>query len=52
MENSNTERWREIAELASKEQDPTRLTELIRELDLALDQKTSTLDPSPHKPSE
>src|ERR1700678_2163640 len=52
MENSSTERWREIAELASKEQDPTKLTELIRELDSALDQKTSTLDPPPHKPSE
>jgi hypothetical protein len=41
----NTERWREIAELASKEQDPTRLTELINQLDSALDQKMPSGDP-------
>jgi hypothetical protein len=45
------ERWREIAELVSKEQDPKRLTELIKELSIALDQRSALTDP-PRTPSE
>jgi hypothetical protein len=41
----NFERWQQLSALASKEQDPEKLTELAREMNLALTQKTATLDP-------
>ena len=47
----NFERWTELATLASKEQDPERLTELAKETDLALTQKTAYLDPPLREPS-
>ena len=39
------ERWKELASLASREQDPAKLTELAHEMNLVLTQKTSYLDP-------
>jgi hypothetical protein len=40
------ERWKELAALASKEQDPAKLTELAHEINLVLTQKTSYLHPA------
>jgi hypothetical protein len=51
MDNGNAERWKEIAGMVLKEQDPTRLTELIRELNLALDLREAIIDP-PYKARE
>jgi hypothetical protein len=45
------ERWKELATLTSKEQDPAKLTELATEMNLVLNQKTSNLDPPLLKPS-
>lgn len=39
------ERWKQLAALTSKEQDPTKLTELAHEINVVLTQKTSNLDP-------
>jgi hypothetical protein len=39
----NFERWKELAVVISKEQDPVKLTELASEMNLAL--KTPYLDP-------
>ena len=47
----NFERWTELAALTSKEQDPERLTELAKETNLALTQKTAYLDPPLREPS-
>ena len=44
----NFERWKELATLTSKEQDPAKLTELATEMNLVLNQKTSNLDPPLH----
>jgi hypothetical protein len=41
----NFERWQELAALASTEQDPAKLTELAKAMNLALTQKTPYLDP-------
>jgi hypothetical protein len=41
----NFERWQQLSALASREQDPEKLTELAKEMNLALTQKTATLDP-------
>jgi hypothetical protein len=41
----NFERWKELATLTSKEQDPAKLTELATEMNLVLNQKTQNLDP-------
>jgi hypothetical protein len=53
-ENSNVsknfERWKELAMLTSKEQDPAKLTELANEMNLVLTQKTLHLDPALHAP--
>jgi hypothetical protein len=38
------ERWMELAELASKEQDPDRMMELIREINEILERKQQRLD--------
>jgi hypothetical protein len=39
----NFERWKELATLTSKEQDPAKLTELATEMNLVLNQKTPHL---------
>ena len=41
------ERWREIAERVSKEQDAQKLTELTNELIEALDERTKCSQPHP-----
>jgi hypothetical protein len=48
----NFERWQQLSALAAKEQDPAKLTDLARELNVVLNQKTQTLDSVPRKPSE
>jgi hypothetical protein len=48
----NFERWKQLSALASKEQDPAKLTDLARELNVVLNQKTQTLDSLPRKASE
>jgi hypothetical protein len=48
----NFERWKQLSALACKEQDPAKLTDLARELNVVLNQKTQTLDSLPRKPSE
>jgi hypothetical protein len=47
----NFERWKELATLTSKEQDPAKLTELATEMNLVLNQKTPYLEPPLRKPS-
>ena len=39
----NKERWEELCELASKEQDPTKLMELMKEIDRLLEIKLNRL---------
>jgi hypothetical protein len=39
----NFERWKELAALAVREQDPAKLTELATEMNLVLNQKTPHL---------
>jgi hypothetical protein len=41
----NFERWKELAALASSEQDPVKLMELAKEINLVLTHKTPCLDP-------
>ena len=43
----NFERWKELATLTSREQDPAKLTELATEMNLVLTPKTPYLEPSP-----
>jgi len=43
----NCERWKELASLTSKEQDPAKLTELANEMNLVLTQKTPYLKSLP-----
>ena len=47
----NFERWKELATLTSKEQDPAKLTELATEMNLVLNQKPPHLDPPLHASS-
>ena len=47
----NFERWKELATLTSREQDPAKLTELATEMNLVLTQKTPYLDLPLRKPS-
>jgi len=42
------ERWKELASLTSREQDPAKLTELAHEINLVLTQKIPYLDLPPH----
>jgi hypothetical protein len=42
------ERWKELASLTSKEQDPAKLMELAHEINLVLTQKIPYLDPPQH----
>jgi hypothetical protein len=42
---TNIERWKELAALCLKEQDPAKLAELAREMNLAIAQKTPTIKP-------
>ena len=46
------ERWKELASLTSKEQDPAKLAELASEMNLVLTQKTLRLDPPLREPLE
>jgi hypothetical protein len=48
----NFEQWQQLSALASQEQDPAKLTDLARERNVVLNQKTQTLDSLPRKPSE
>jgi hypothetical protein len=50
----NRERWMELAELAAAEQDPHKLSELVREIDRLLAEKMDRLthERIPSKPSE
>jgi hypothetical protein len=50
----NKERWMELAELAAAEQDPKKLSELVKEIDQLLAQKQDRLNRLhlPSKPSE
>jgi len=48
----NFERWQQLSALASKEQDPAKLTDLARELNVVLNQKTQTLGSLPRKPPQ
>jgi hypothetical protein len=50
----NRERWMQLAELAAGEQDPDKLSELVREIDRLLAEKMDRLhrDQIPSKPSE
>lgn len=41
------ESWQELAELASQEQDPEKLMELVAEINRLLDAKDMTKDPWP-----
>lgn len=40
----NTERWMELARLASTEQDPDKLLDLVREINQLLEKKQKRLD--------
>jgi hypothetical protein len=42
----NFERWKELATLCLREQDPMKLMELAKEMNLALTQRTPILDSS------
>ena len=48
----NFERWKELATLTSKEQDSAKLTELAKEMNLILTQKTPYLDAPLRVPAE
>jgi hypothetical protein len=48
----NFERWKELATLTSKEQDSAKLTELAKEMNLVLTQKTPYLDAPLRVPAE
>ena len=43
----NKERWQELCELASKEQDPTKLVELMKEINRLLEIKLNRLKGAP-----
>jgi hypothetical protein len=48
----NFERWKHLSALASTERDPEKLTDLARELNIVLNEKTQALDSRPLKTSE
>jgi hypothetical protein len=50
----NQERWKEVCELAAKEQDPKKLMELTREIIRLLDEKDARLkhQPQPTDPQK
>jgi len=43
MRGETGERWRKLCEMAAVEQDPRKLMELIREIDLLLEEKENRL---------
>jgi hypothetical protein len=45
----NKERWRELCEQASVEQDPDKLLELVREINQLLEEKRTRLAAEPKK---
>jgi hypothetical protein len=48
----NRERWMELAELASREQDPQKLMELVREINQLLAEKQARLNRLTPEPPE
>ena len=44
---ANSERWEQLAALASREQDPNKLMELVREINALLEQKHGSAPNSP-----
>ena len=48
----NFVQWQQLSALASKEQDPAKLTDLARKQNVVLNQKTQPLSSLPRKPSE
>lgn len=46
MANENRERWMELCELAAKEQNPQKLTELVYEIHCLLRQKETQVQSS------
>ena len=48
----NFERWKALADLTSKEQDPEKLMQLANEMNRVLTQKTPDLDPPLREPLE
>ena len=46
------ERWKELATLTSREQDPVKLAELANEMNLVLTRKAQYVDPPLREPSE
>jgi len=46
METENHERWMELCELAAKEQNPQKLTELVYEIHCLLRQKENQVQPA------
>ncbi len=47
MIGKNKERWEELCELATKEQDPQKLIELMKEIDRLLEIKLNRLKGAP-----
>jgi hypothetical protein len=43
MQGENEKRWKELCELASREQDPEKLLKLITEINALLDEKFNRL---------
>jgi hypothetical protein len=48
----NRERWMELAELAANEQDPNKLLEIVKEINLLLAQKQERLTHLPPKSAD
>ena len=48
MIGKNKERWEELCKLATKEQDPQKLIELMKEIDRLLEIKLNRLKGAPH----
>jgi len=47
MQGANQERWRELCEQASVEQDPDKLLELVKEINRLLEDKKAPLADKP-----
>jgi hypothetical protein len=52
MTNATHERWMELCELAAKEQNPQKLTELVYEIHCLLRQKESQIQSTHQNPHE
>ena len=52
MQDKTRERWQELCEQAANEQDPTKVLEIVEEINRLLEAKYSSLNPdAPRKPS-